>query len=274
MIGVKLRGRLGNQLFQYAFAISASKSLKTFYFIDETPGEDFVERYFEFGTISRRRIKSRFLLTFFNRSKLDVVYQTGTDDIESIFGKIKNNAFYDGYFQSEKYFNLSQIEIKNNLKIKKRYKNLFEKKYPELVNQKYIAIHCRLGDYLTWKHDILNQENLSLPAQYYHNALATLQNSDKLPVVIVTDDPENFNFFYPSLSKYTLISDSEIIDFQILSNATKVIISNSTFSWWAAYLNKIPDKVVLAPFFWLGYEKHLEYPKGIMTSEFKWLKAS
>lgn len=272
MIGVKLQGRLGNQLFQYAFAIATSKKLDTHYFINEDCAEDIVKKYFDLHELTSTKIQNKLLLSLFAYKAFDVVYQTSTDEVDAVLKKIDNRKFYEGYFQSTKYFEPYENLIKKNFTIKKRYKKAFKEKYGYLNDQKYIAIHCRLGDYLTWKHDALNLENSVMDEVYYSKALSLIEDSNQLPIVVVTDDPQNLGSVYPSLSKYQVVSDSEIVDFQVLLNASKIVVTNSSFSWWAAYLNTIPLKTVIAPLFWIGYKAKTEYPKGIKTSEFSWIE--
>jgi len=48
-----------------------------------------------------------------------------------------------------------------------------------------------------------------------------------------------------------------------------LILANSTFSWWGAYLNP-NNPVVFAPKYWLGFKVNLEYPKGIMSVDWNW----
>jgi len=63
-----------------------------------------------------------------------------------------------------------------------------------------------------------------------------------------------------------------ITDFQIIMNADACIISNSSFAWWAAYLNSKKDKKIYCPEHWLGFKIKREYPENIIPGE--WIKVN
>ncbi len=90
---------------------------------------------------------------------------------------------------------------------------------------------------------------------------------DDYAIVIVTDDKENIKNKLTSVKNKIIVSDNEIVDFQILMHADKLIISNSSFAWWAAFLNKKNAKV-FAPQYWIGFKVKKEYPSGIIPPQF------
>ena len=61
-----------------------------------------------------------------------------------------------------------------------------------------------------------------------------------------------------------------ISDFIQLMTSSYLIISNSSFAWWAAFLNVHENPIIIAPKNWVGYHVNLEYPKGIMNQSFLW----
>ena len=61
------------------------------------------------------------------------------------------------------------------------------------------------------------------------------------------------------------VHESEIVDFQLLMNADICVISNSTFAWWGAYLNRKVHKMVMAPKYFLGFHDGKEFPNGIYS---------
>jgi hypothetical protein len=145
---------------------------------------------------------------------------------------------------------------------------MFEKKYKHIFNSsKIIAIHCRVGDYASWGGEELGGTNMVLPTSYYINALKLIPDVNSCDIIIVTDDIEASEKKFAFVENKIIISDQEIIDFQILMHADKLIISNSTFAWWAAFFNKKKAEV-FAPEFWLGFKVRKEYPKNIIPSRF------
>ena len=109
---------------------------------------------------------------------------------------------------------------------------------------------------------------MSLPESFYLNALQEVKNLDDYKILLVTDDIENAATRLPGIKNKLIISDSEIMDFQLLMHADKLIISNSSFSWWAAYLNK-KHAEVFAPENWLGFKLNAEMPSNVMPEGFK-----
>lgn len=120
----------------------------------------------------------------------------------------------------------------------------------------------RRGDYLSNQYEYLNICNLN----YYKKAFSYLEDKllngkkeerDKIKILVFSDDikwcKNNFNF----LKDFNVVyidwnkGKSSYKDMQLMSECNYNIISNSTFSWWGAYLNNYDDKIVIAPKYWL-----------------------
>lgn len=267
MIGVRLNGRLGNQLFQYALAISLAKGFKTYFIIDHDGKPDYVKKYFKTKKLSNSRI-SRAVLKKLLINQLPFVNQNNWETTDDILPLISNNRFYYGFFQSELYFKNVCCSIQKRIQLKLVYKKAFAEKYGHLFKgEKVLAIHYRLGDYITWGDETTGGINMSLPESYYLNALQEIKNLGEYKILLVTDDIENAATKLPGIKNKLVISDSEIMDFQILMHADKLVISNSSFSWWAAYLNK-KNAEVFAPQNWLGFKVNKEMPSNAIPSKF------
>src|SRR5882757_8027750 len=99
MIIVRLVGRMGNQLFQYAFAMSEQKRLGTYAVIDDRSQRDLVSRYFSFKGIFQHPLIKRIVFKF---NKFPTIYQEGGEEPVSFFtGQVSNSRYYFAYFQSE-----------------------------------------------------------------------------------------------------------------------------------------------------------------------------
>jgi hypothetical protein len=266
MIVVRLIGRLGNQLFQYAFALAEQKRLRTYVVIDDRHTENIAVKYFDIRTVFQNSYLNRVIYKFF---KFRDVTQLGNEEPgEFISAETGNYKSYFAYFQSERYFLNIKESIKDRFKVKKKYQEEFHSKYGHVFkNSRILAIHYRFGDYLQYGDADLGGSNVSLPEQYYLNALAEIPDLESYFVILVTDDIEICNQKTGYLKNKLAVSDSEIIDFQILLNADTLIIANSTFSWWAAYLNK-KKPLVFAPEYWLGFKVKSEFPMGIIPDKY------
>jgi hypothetical protein len=263
MIVVRFRGRLGNQLFQYAFALATAKRFKTFFLIDRINDSSFV-KYFD---IYNSQTVNKLMLYFFRRKIICI--EDASEKLKTRIDKLSNNTYYDGFFQSEIYFdNVKRLVIKK-FQVRKKYKEMFESKFGELFfGHKIIAIHCRIGDYVNaWNEEDYGSIDLILPEKYYKNALAMIEDIQNYKIIIVTDDIEKATSKFDFINDKIIVSEDEIIDFQILQNANKLIIANSTFSWWAAYLNH-KNATVFAPQYWLGFKVNKEMPEAIIPENY------
>lgn len=269
MIVVKFQGRLGNQIFQYVFAMSMAKKFRTYFLIDCPPDSAFF-KYFESKSISRFKSINGSLLKVFRKINKRKIFQKGVDCVNEAQKQFVNAAYYDGFFQSEFFFENIKDLLGQKLILRKEYREKFENKYGQLfIDNKIIAIHCRLGDYLNWGSEELGGKNLTLPKNYYINSLKKINKVENYKIIIVTDDVENIKDKFDFIQNKMIISEEEIVDFQILQNSNKLIVSNSSFSWWAAYLNN-KSATVYAPEYWLGFKVKKEYPDSIIPQS--WIK--
>ena len=284
MIIVKSRGQLGNQMFQYAFAYSLSKILKTFFVIEKIDCEDKLyyfkrldQDYSFFTVLSyflysiKMLVHSRLynsiisLLIFFRKSRIQDIMENNFENPQI---NTENNKKYIGYFQSSQYFENSSDSIKFIFSIKEKYKKWFSECYHNIfARNNILIIHVRYKDYINSGNDYLGGENLSLPFSYYENCLTQIKNLHNYKIFILSDDIEMAKNNLGSLNA-TFVNNHEIVDFQMIQNADIAIIANSTFAWWAAWLNPKPGKIIYVPQFWLGFKVSKEFPVGIYTKEF------
>ena len=175
----------------------------------------------------------------------------------------KDEVLFDGFFQSEKYFAEYNQTICKEFTVKKEYAlNIhdFTKN-----NKESVVIHWRRGDYISWGNDELGY-NLSLPKNYYSSCLNQLDLSNK-NIIFLSDDinyvKEVFSFPNAVYSE----NNTEINDLQLLMQADYLVLSNSSFSWWGAYLNSKAKKI-FAPKYWLGFKVNREWPNAVISA--KW----
>ena len=268
MVIVRFQGRLGNQMFQYAFAMSLAKKFKTFFLIDNFEQSIFL-KYFRVEPISKWPFFYKKLLSVFGKYSMQKLEQSGNEPPENWLMENLDHRYYKGFFQSEKYFENVQALVKERFTIKKEFRKMFHDSFGLQFSEKRIlAIHCRFGDYLnSWGVKNLGGENLSLPVSYYKNALNLISDITDYTIIVVTDDKALAEQLFQFIPVKFIVSALDIIDFQILQHAHKLIISNSSFSWWAAYLN-INSAQVFAPQYWLGFRIDREWPLGIIPSRF------
>jgi len=160
-----------------------------------------------------------------------------------------------GFFQSEKYF--------DHEKTRKWFKVIAEA--PDIYDyNEYCFIHFRGGDY-----NIFPWSIYQLPNSYYELAMAKmLEINTNLKFVFVTDDKQEVARRFPEIP---IVSSTTAKDFALLNKAKYVIISNSTYAWWAAWLNL--DNTVVGPSGWTNYNmnKGVFSPADIKIERFNWV---
>ena len=113
-----------------------------------------------------------------------------------------------------------------------------------------VSLHLRRGDAM-----IPSAGRVTLPKEYYVNAIRFLQQRMVNPTLFVFSDDIRFAKDIPPPGIRTVFIDhnddfSAHEDMRLMSSCHHHIIANSTFSWWGAWLNSRPDKIVIAPKFW------------------------
>jgi Glycosyl transferase family 11 len=246
-------GRLGNQLFQYATLYSLAKS-KNFEF--GLPSKNLkVNPHGCLDMSSNKWISYRLdLLDCFDLNvkllsdtEINIItknYLEKSFEYDGSINDITDDTSIDGYFQSEHYFKNYKSELLDHLTFKSHIVNSAEAVLNGLPKRKTVSVHIRRGDYV-------NNTTLDLLSpEYFVTALDFFTDND-YNFLIVSDDIEwckstfqaNDNLFFSE-------KNSQFVDLCILSKCDHNIISNSTFSWWGAWLNKNQDKRIIAPKKW------------------------
>jgi hypothetical protein len=284
MIAITLEGRLGNQLFQYAFIYAASRRLDTAFYLDKSIENFIPSKYFEvkndfpaildntvfalkgYKNIFSFHAKRAFyhFLSFIIFGKNKVTFDFDTEISEVIEG-LRNNYQYKGYFYSEGYFKDFEDEIRALYQIKKKHIAAFElAKKDAGISKKTVVIHIRRTDYVDLDY--------SLPLKYYKKAIELIDDP-AIEYIFISDDPSFIEKEFDYIPNKYISNHNEIIDLQFLINADICILSNSSFSWWGAWLNNNKNKKIYAPKYWLGFKEGKEFPPGISDhTNFNWIQ--
>ena len=218
MIGVKIQGRLGNQMFQYAFAYAAARRQKTLFFIDgASRNKKYVlSKYFKLRSFEniRQRVTSSLYHEFLKkRNNLVLIQHNNKEGINNFFWH--DNAFYEGFFQSKQFFAEYEKNIKQLFSIKKNYVWLFHHQYGQILGKRPVAvIHIRRTDYIQFGNDYLGGKNLALPLSFFQNAIQHAGGLTEHHVIFISDDLEYVQNAFEKKNNYFFENKSEIIDFQ------------------------------------------------------------
>jgi len=275
-----MSGGLGNQMFQYAFYLALQTHKNDVWLNDISLHKENAHNGFElnelFGLnisfhtyyctiikivrkllIFRKTIGVNFALSVLIKSlklcNIHIILESspgGFDQqlIQPSLDKKKVNIYF-GYWQSEKYFLDIQTRVLESFSFQK---DLSEKSHSilnEIKENESVAIHIRRGDYLEKENHKLYGNICTI--NYYEKALQIIQ--ERLPnaiFYIFSDDPDWVKKSL-SLEKMHMIDwnkkEDSWQDLFLMSQCKHNIIANSTFSWWGAWLNKNPDKIVISP---------------------------
>lgn len=232
-------GRLGNQMFQYSLLKSVSKKNN---FVFAIPKQN--HQLFECFEIKSKVYDLEKNIDLIQR--MNVYKESGFHYDENVFN-IGDNINYVGNFQSEKYFSsirdelLRDFTFKNNiLKEADSLLNSFKK------NQPLASLHVRRGDYVN-----LQNFHPLCEISYYENSIKELPSCD---IVCFSDDIEwcEKNLSHISKNIYFSKNKDPYVDLCLMSMCDHNIIANSSYSWWAAWLNKNNEKIVISPKKWFG----------------------
>lgn len=284
MIAIELAGGLGNLMFEYAFIYSTHKRLKTSFFLIKSGTPILLYEYFIvhrnpfyyidlifFNHDGYKLFFSHYLKGFFTKLfiKSRLTKKIKVDNREEpaeALKRIRNNVIYEGYFQSEAYFKPHAAEIKKLFTIKPRYVRLFAEKFAWLKKHKrVVTVHIRRTDYTTaFEYLDLGGCDLTLPFSYYHQLIQEIDQPENF-YVIISDDIATVRSEFDYLPNKYFSNEPAIIDFQLMQHADVCILANSSFSWWAAYLNPKAAQIY-CPTYYLGFLKKIEYPNQIYPS--------
>lgn len=296
MFKFRLNGRLGNQLFIYAFARKClDKYDQKILIYDRKNEEDSmwhshlsayklhagIEFTSEKKVIMKMSIFRKALYLYnkwcirnvtprkrYNLQKryLNYYLENGllllTDGYFELPDKLPDDMYVEGYFQSADYFNDIRPQLVDELLPKEEH-TLDEKRMIEQIEStNSVCLTIRLGDYIG------NRTHQVCTKEYYVNAMKKMVSLYPDCVFYAFSDEvdrlkELFDFDYPII--YDAGKSKDYMSLDVMRHCKHFIISNSSFSWWAQYLARNEDKTVIAPSHWYA----IDVPNNIMQKE--WL---
>ena len=246
-ISTNHRGGIGNVLFKLAASISAAIDNNVEYVFSNEFIRPLDIQYATLGHPDYRIYYQNILrnIKFINRlTEPYIVYTEPGFEYNPIPYVPETNLLLDGQFQSEKYFINNRELIIDLFKIPDHIEFQIKEALP-LVST-YASIHVRRGDYLKYPDHHPQQSQ-----EYYRKAAEEI-GLDKT-FLIFSDDLEGCRDLFDFIpTKHFYATGVDWSDLYVMSLCKDNIICNSTFSWWAAYLNANPNKKIVAPTNWFG----------------------
>lgn len=231
MIITRLQGGLGNQMFQYA--AGRAKSLR-----------EGVPLLLDTTWYNSQDLRSLGI------TKFNIEAQIASP---AEISAVSKSNFLDGYFQNESYFNDAADVIRKDFQLKDQGDPKLKEWLNKIQKENSVSLHIRRTDYLAPKHQTIYRQ---ISLEYYKAALKYIQGEvGAVQVFVFSDDIEwvKKNLIIPSDIAVEYISDKGFSPEQelfLMSQCSHNITANSTFSWWAAWLNPNLEKIVVTPKKW------------------------
>ena len=280
---VALDGGLGNQMFQYAAGRALALRLDKPMALDAGKLARRNQRTYGLGDFQLRahseliseRTPTRWgkLGRWFGKlAKADRTFREASFAFDERIRHLKAPARLEGYFQSERYFMDAAPFIRDDFRPREELRAGLDSLAAELLPEgASISLHVRRGDYadpaVMAVHGLAERD-------YYERALRVIaERGAKGVVCVFTDDPAWVRANLPLPTGTRFISErtrSALEDLILMSRCTHHITANSSFSWWGAWLNPRPEKIVVTP------ERWFQPSAGLDTRDLKpagWLQA-
>ena len=276
MIIVKLQGGLGNQLFQYAAARALAKyhgssvAFDLTFYQNQTARPGVTARTYGLDVFGVRPVPPPFLdglalglwrvplrrrlQKLLGRWRAIPEYREQSFSYDpAVWQNTTADVHLVGYFQSERYFKDIEDSLRHDLKFLSGADSALLPPGRNLV-----SLHVRRGDYAD--NPKVRQVHGLCSLEYYQKAVAYLADRlGEITVVVFSDDQkwarEHLVLPHPVTFVEGHAGRESYRDMQLMSCCHHHVIANSSFSWWGAWLNPSPDKMVVAPDRWLAREK-------------------
>ena len=273
MIVVRVDGGLGNQMFQAAFGLQLANQHQTELVLDlstyaDKPAHGYMLDRFDLGARSLRPEELPYLPRRYQGTPVsawpDWLVSSRLKRIrEKPFGfsehylRSPDNSYLVGYWQSERFFSDVQTEVRQQFRLRDGLSDAGRRLWEQLIAPGSMALHIRRGDYLTNPQASAIYRNLSL--DYYRRAvLARLTERTGVEVTIFSNDiawcQEQLNL--PCPTRFVTDSAGPHEELVAMSAAEAIVIANSTFSWWAAWLSSREEPRIFAPRKWFHAGTH------------------
>jgi hypothetical protein len=247
MIVIKISGGLGNQMLKYAYGRSLELSGKKIIF----------DISFFHGYKASRDVARDFKLDKFNL-QTQVKFSQKKHIFLDLWIKLKRKLGFKitTDYPNEKHFIIHTDEIRQEFVLKKELSNSATEILQKIETENSIALHIRHGDFVTNKitHAYHGVCNLT----YYHIAIKTIKEKIYHPIFFIFSDDIAWAKANFSGEEFVFVSSPTTKDYEeliLMSRCYHQIIANSSFSWWGAWLNRNPHKVVIAPKKWFNSKR-------------------
>lgn len=296
MIISKISGGLGNQMFQYAASLALANKIKTQLLLDITGYKGYkLHNGFEIFSVFDKpysvdfadqkiickvlglqsnptigKVIKKYNLDFIRNKKWIIEpslgYWSGFEFL------CENQLYLDGYWQSEKYFKNQETLIRESLKFNGNLGEDNEVLLKHAGERTLVSLHVRRGDYTSATNQSIHGV---CSLDYYRKAISYITEKIQNPFFIIFSDDIDWvrsNLSIPFHHEYAVFNKgaNSYKDMWMMSLCDHNIIANSSFSWWGAWLNNNPNKIVISPKTWFASVKLQEQAWSLYCDN--WIK--
>lgn len=283
---VKFQGGIGNQMFQYAFLLALQVKFQEEILADTTSYCYDKQRHYELGKVfdiylkfaTKSDLKK---ITYYNSihlfhrvikkisplKKSEFFEKVSFSYDESVFNNV--DRYYAGFWMNTFYFKSIEQKIREAYKFNRLLDTRNQQTLNKIKGNESVSIHVRRTDYVSLGYHLVSD------LDYYQSAIEYIKGKKKaVTFYIFSDDILWCKANLPSLirdSEYIFVDwntndDNHYIDLQLMMSCKHNILANSTFSWWGAWLNNNPDKIVTAA---KGWVEQCKFEKGFILPDWK-----
>lgn len=284
MIKIILSGGLGNQMFQYAAGRALSLKLKTDLSVDlyklskktNAISRSYELDVFDISIPQTNNLKNKFAVKSFKLLKnngigrlclylLNIFCDERAQEYKLAFEGLNDDATLFGYFQNENYFKEYSEQIRVDFSFNKTLDAQNQEVESGIGESNSVSMHIRRADYAN-----ANSNLPILDMSYYDRAIKYINREVENPVYYIFSDDMDWvkhNLKDKDIQMKFVDWNSEsssYIDMRLISKCKHNIIANSSFSWWGAWLNNNPNKLVIAPDIWYKSDILGGHPDGFI----------
>ena len=227
------QGRLGNQLFQYAFLRSTARRLGVKFYCPAWIGD----KVFPLNDSSEREQRCLGIERTYHQPNGQICFS------EDALG-IQDHTDIQGYFQTEKFYQ-DKDEVRRWYAFKDEVIGPARSKYQDIDFSRSVGLHLRLGDWIPPRGRVYHRYIPRL--SYYVSALAKMKHKED--ILVFSDDMVKVRGYFRSLKGKVIFMEGnkDYEDLYLMSRCHDFISSPSTLSWWAAWLNPYRDRRIIVP---------------------------
>ncbi len=274
MVIAKIKHGLGNQLFQYAAGRSLARRRGVPLLLDASEFsatsfrqyglDQFMAEPAHLGPHARYwlgRLRKNWLKPMraaAERGGFIRIAEDASRGFEAMPPSPARIVYLDGYWQSELYFAADRELLLHELTLRAPAPPAAQALQAEMHAAVSVCVHVRRGDYVSLAEG--HRHWVICAVEYYQAAMRYIAaRAPRAKFYFFSDDPAWVQSHFPPAADRVLVSGaparSDVEDFRLMTGCRHFIIANSTFSWWAAWLGRAPDKIVVAPQQWYRTDK-------------------